>query len=80
MTGSPFSNVVGHNPGEDSTFQDVESTQVSDTTTETGARPADTPGESSVGVQRDPSADTHVAGQDETAGQTDVSGQNVTST
>lgn len=80
MTGSPFSNVVGHNPGEDSTFVNVESTQVSDTTTETGARPADSDTEPSVGVQRDPAGDTHVAGEDETHGQTDVAGQNVATT
>lgn len=73
MTGSPFSNVLGSDPGE-STFKDVISTQVSDTTTETAGRPADTPGESSVGVERDAAGNTKVAAEDETQGQTDTSG------
>jgi hypothetical protein len=76
MTGSPFSNVIGKDPGS-STFQDVESTQVGDTTSETAGRPADTPGESSVGVERSAAGDTHVAGEDETAGQTDTSGTDI---
>lgn len=54
MTGSPFSNVL--------------SQQTSDTTTETGDRPADRDTESSAGVQGQAPGATHVAGQDETPG------------
>jgi hypothetical protein len=75
VTGSPFSNVVGHNPGEDSTFKNVESDQVGDTTTDSDSRPDDTPGEPSVPVVLDTSGTgTHEAEEDETAGQTDLSG------
>lgn len=80
MTGSPFSNVLAHNPGEDSTFTNVESTQVGDTTTETAGRPQTDGTESSVGVSMDGSHNTHVPGEDETQGQTDTSGPNVTAT
>lgn len=73
MTGSPFSNVLGKDP-EGSTFTNVESTQVGDTTTENAARPADADTESSVGVETAPDGTTHESGQDETAGQTDASG------
>lgn len=66
MTGSPFSNTLGRDP-DDSTFQDVLTTKRSDTTIETGARPADADTESSVGVERTGES-VHVAGQDETAG------------
>lgn len=73
MPGSPFSNVLGKDPGS-STFQNVESTQVSDTTTETGARPPDRDTEPSVGVEGQAPGTTKVAGQDETAGQTSTTG------
>lgn len=79
MTGSPFTNVLPHAPG-DSTFKDVESTQVSDTTSDTAARPQTDGSEPSVGVETDGLGDTKVAGQDETSGQTDLSGTNVTGT
>lgn len=77
MTGSPFSNVVGHNPGEDSTFQNVESTQVGDSTDSDRSAPGqDASGaETSIGVINDPiSGVAREAGQNETAGQTDQSG------
>ena len=75
MTGSPFSNVIGHNPGEDSTFQDVESTQVGDTTDQDrSVAGQDTDSEPSVPVEVDAQGDTKVSGEDETAGQTDQSG------
>lgn len=81
MTGSPFSNVVGHNPGDNTTwYKQGETTQVSDTTTETGARPQTDGSESSVGVETDGLGNTHEAAQDETQGQTDLSGTNVTGT
>jgi hypothetical protein len=67
MTGSPFSNVLGHDP-DDSTFQNVKSGQPGDTTSETAARPPDSPSEPSPGVEADAQGDTHVSGQDETAG------------
>lgn len=54
MTGSPFSRVLSSN--------------TSDTTSETAGRPADTPGESSVGVEVSVSGTTHESGQDETPG------------
>ena len=73
MTGSPFSLVLGADPGT-STFKNVESTQVGDTTSETAGRPVDTPGESSVGVEVDASGNTHESGQDETQGQSSASG------
>lgn len=73
MTGSPFSNVLGTDP-DSSQFKNVESTQVGDTTSETDARPPDSPGESSVAVEVDAQGGTHVSGEDETAGQTDTSG------
>lgn len=73
MPGSPFSDVLGKDPGS-STFQNVGSTQVGDTTTETGARPADSPTEPAPGVEGQAPGTTKVAGQDETAGQTDTSG------
>lgn len=73
MPGSPFSNVLGKDSGS-STFQNVESTQVSDTTTETGARPADTATEPAPGVEGQAPGTTKVAGQDETAGQSATSG------
>lgn len=69
MTGSPFSNVVGHD-SDSSNFQNVEATQGSDTTTETGARPADNATEPAPGVEGSAGQGaTHVAGQDETGGQ-----------
>lgn len=79
MTPSPFSAVIGTDP-DSSTFKNVESTQVSDTTSETAARPEDRGAESTVGVEYDANADTHVSGEDETAGQTDESGHNVSGT
>lgn len=54
MTGSPFSNVLAQ-PG-------------TDTSSETAARPVDTPGEPAPGVETDAAGTTHVAGQDETPG------------
>lgn len=66
--GSPFSNVVGHNPDEDSTFERVESSDTSDTTSATEVAHVDNPGESSIGVEGQPGGPEHVAGQDETAG------------
>jgi hypothetical protein len=69
MTGSPFSNVVGHNPGEDSTFKDVEATGDSDTTSETQTSTVDSGTEPAGGVT--PGAVTHVAGEGETAGDQD---------
>lgn len=69
MTGSPFSNVVGHNPGEDSTFQNVETTQTSDTTSETQTSTVDSGTEPAGGVT--PGAIPHQSGQGETAGETD---------
>lgn len=62
MTGSPFSNVVGHDQGS-STFADVESTETSDTTDRDAARPADTGTEPAGGVQQG-----REAAQDETPG------------
>lgn len=79
MTGSPFSNVLGTDQ-DSSHFQNVESTQVSDTTSETAGRPADSPGESSVGVETDAQGRTHESGEDETANQTDTSGDRTFST
>lgn len=73
MTGSPFSNVIGKDANE-STFQDVISTQTGDTTTENASRPVDGDREPSVGVERAADGTTHVSGEDETASQTDVSG------
>jgi hypothetical protein len=67
MPGSPFSNVLGSDP-DNSAFRDVESTQTSDTTTETGARPADAASEPAGGVLAGAAGDTHEAGQDETPG------------
>lgn len=76
MTGSPFSNVVGKNPGEDSTFQNVESTQVSDSTdSDRSVQGEDSVGsESTLGVEVDAQGNTHQSEQDETAGQTSLSG------
>ena len=71
--GSPFSNVLGKDPGS-STFQNVETTQVSDTTTLTGARPPDSPTEPSPGVIGATPGTTHESAQDETAGQTSTTG------
>ena len=71
--GSPFSNVLGKDPGS-STFQNVESTQVSDTTTATGTRPPDNPTEGAPGVIGSAPGTTHESGQDETAAQTSTSG------
>lgn len=65
-TGSPFSNVVGHD-GDSSTFQNVESTQTTDTTSQTAVSPTDAGTEPAGGVQVGPGG-THEAGQDETAG------------
>jgi hypothetical protein len=67
MTGSPFSNVLGHDP-DSSTFVPVETDQRSDTTSETDARPADTPTESSVPVEVATDGSTHEAEQNEAAG------------
>lgn len=66
--GSPFSNVLGLDP-DDSTFADIESTQTSDTTSETAARPPDSSSEPSVGVEVSSTGTTHVSEQDETAGE-----------
>lgn len=79
MTGSPFSNVVGHAPG-DSTFQNVETTDTTDSTDFDRSIPEDGGTEPAPGVESDGQGNTHEAGQDETAGQTDQSGQNVTKT
>lgn len=68
MTGSPFSNVVGHNPG-DSTFTDVESTQTSDTTSESQTSTVDSGTESTIAIT--PGAIPHEAAQGETAGEPD---------
>lgn len=76
MTGSPFSLVIGTD-SDSGHFQDVLSTQVSDTndTDRVGAQNSDDPGdEGTVGVETDGVGDTHESGQDETAGQTDTSG------
>jgi hypothetical protein len=62
-----FVNVVGSDPGS-SAFKNVLSTLTSDTTSQTAARPADTPSEPSVGVQTQAGSVTHVSGQDQTAG------------
>lgn len=67
MTGSPFSNVVGHDQ-DSSSFTNVESTQTSDTTSETASRPPDGSTEPAPGVLVAPDGTTHEAGQDETAG------------
>ena len=58
-------NVLPHDP-DDSTFKRVETTQTTDTTSETAARPVDNPGESSLGVEG--TGSVHESGQDETPG------------
>lgn len=72
MTGSPFSLVLGTD-GNSSTFKNVETTQIGDTTDDDRVG-TDNDTESSVGVEMTVDHITHVAGQDETAGQSDVSG------
>jgi hypothetical protein len=66
LTGNPFSNVLGTDQ-DSSRFKDVESTQTTDTTSETAARPPDSDTESSIGVEVVGGV-THESGQDETAG------------
>lgn len=73
MTPSPFSNVVAHDQNS-STFVDVESTQVSDTTDDDNVATRDDGTESSLGVEVTQDHITHEAAQDETAGQSDLSG------
>lgn len=67
MTGSPFSNVVGHD-ADSSTFQDVESPQKTDTTSLNAVAPVDSGTEPSEPVAVQPDGSTTSAGEDETAG------------
>lgn len=73
MTGSPFANVVGTD-ADSSTFTNVESTQVSDTTSASAVAARDNPGESSIPILIAQDHSEHESGQDETAGQSDTSG------
>lgn len=73
MTGSPFANVVGTD-ADSSTFKNVESTQVSDTTSASAVATRDNSEESSIPLLIAQDHSEHEATQDETAGQSDTTG------
>ncbi len=79
MTGSPFTNVLPTDQ-DSSTFEQVETTQVGDSTSLTNVAASDTGSESSIAVESTVDHVTHESGQDETQDQSDVSGLPETAT